>query len=144
MEIKRRNIKMDLQESIDKIEEEYSLYQQKENYYKMYEALCTMFSSNDVDTLIESAKLFPLIYEGLSSKEEAAKLSNEMLECLYLVKKVNEKDYQEYCGFRRSPCYCYRSACMHSVLLFTGEKLQQPGLRVCAYCCNFHRWRQGA
>ena len=102
MEIKKRNIRLDLQESIDTIEEEYQLYQQKVNYYKMYEAITEMFKPTDIDVLITSTRNMPMLYVGMVSKEMAEKKSQEMLECLYFIKNVNDKDYQDYYDTQRA------------------------------------------
>ncbi len=82
MDTQGKNIKYDLQEAINEINEENSKYKQNLNYYYMYEAICCMFDSDDLDKLVSASLTFPLLYEVVASKEEADALGTEMYECL--------------------------------------------------------------
>ena len=101
MEIKRRNIKEELQESIDEIEKEYYEFQQNVNFWKIYSIICEMFEPTDIDELITASLSFPALYECVVDKEVADKLSKELLEKLYFIKKVNKKNYQDLYDTKR-------------------------------------------
>ena len=95
MEIKPRYLRTDLQESINSINNEIGEFTKTQNYYKTYEAICELFASEDIDVLIESCKMLPLLYQGIVEKEEAMQKGLELLGHYHLIKRIEGNKYEE-------------------------------------------------
>lgn len=95
MQIVPRNIRTELQNSINEINANINYYEDTVNRFELYKAVTGMFETKDIDELIQATLSFTAIYRHLTSDAEAKEKSEKMLECLYYVKNVERKELQD-------------------------------------------------
>ncbi|MBR1748365.1 MAG: hypothetical protein IJ743_01065 [Bacilli bacterium] len=95
MEIKPRNVRIELQNSIDEIEQRIQEYQEIVKKYELYRIIVEMFEPTDIDERIHAALCVPAIYKHLTDEKIANDKSVEILELLYYIKNVEEKNMQD-------------------------------------------------